>query len=49
VARCVAAGMTQTPLRTLADSVATLQILDAVRSRCGITYQGETLPGRSGQ
>jgi predicted dehydrogenase len=41
VARCVAAGLTETPLRPLADSVATLRAMDAVRARCGIVFPGE--------
>jgi predicted dehydrogenase len=43
VARCVAAGLVQTPLRPLADSVATLRTMDAVRARCGIRYPGEDI------
>jgi predicted dehydrogenase len=38
VARCIVDGRTQTPLRPLADSIATLRTMDAVRARCGITY-----------
>jgi len=40
-ARCIAAGRTQTDLRPLADSIATLRAMDAVRARCAITYPGE--------
>ncbi|RSM69472.1 oxidoreductase [Actinoplanes sp. ATCC 53533] len=41
VARCIVDGRTQTPLRPLADSIATLRTMDAVRTRCGISYPGE--------
>ncbi|MDO9395060.1 MAG: Gfo/Idh/MocA family oxidoreductase [Herbiconiux sp.] len=35
VARCIAEGRTETPLRTLADSVLTLTVMDAVRALTG--------------
>jgi predicted dehydrogenase len=38
VARCVAEGRTETPLRPLADSLVTLGAIDAVRDRTGITF-----------
>jgi predicted dehydrogenase len=41
VARCVSSGLRETPLRPLADSVATLHAMDAARARCGIAYPGE--------
>lgn len=44
-ARRIAAGETGTPLRPLADSVATLRTLDAVRRRLGVTFVEETAPG----
>ncbi|MFI1046465.1 Gfo/Idh/MocA family protein [Streptomyces griseoruber] len=37
-ARCIEAGLRETPLRPLADSVVTLRAMDAVRDRCGITF-----------
>ncbi|MFM9589275.1 Gfo/Idh/MocA family protein [Streptomyces scabiei] len=44
VARCVAAGRLQTPLRPLPDSVATLRAMDEIRRLCGISFPGE-VPG----
>jgi predicted dehydrogenase len=41
VARCVAAGHHETPLRPLADTIATLRAMDAIRATCQITYPGE--------
>jgi predicted dehydrogenase len=38
VARCVAEGRTETPLRPLADSLVTLGAIDAVRAQAGITF-----------
>jgi hypothetical protein len=46
VARCVAAGQLETPLRPLADTVATLHAMDAVPARCAITFPGEDRPVR---
>jgi predicted dehydrogenase len=40
-ARCVVAGRRQTALRTLSDSIATLETMDAIRQACGIAYPGE--------
>ena len=42
VARCIAEGRAESPLRPLADSVATLRVMDEIRSRCGIAFPGET-------
>lgn len=39
VARCVAAGLLQSPLRTLDDSVLTLRTMDEIRRLCGITFR----------
>jgi predicted dehydrogenase len=41
VARCIAEGRLETPLRPLADSIATLRTMDAVRAHCGVTFPGE--------
>jgi predicted dehydrogenase len=41
VARCVTAGLLETPLRPLAASIATLRTMDTIRARCGIAYPGE--------
>ncbi|MFG2799873.1 Gfo/Idh/MocA family protein [Streptomyces pseudovenezuelae] len=43
VARCVAAGRLQTPLRPLEDSVSTLRVMDEIRRLCGITFPGEEI------
>jgi len=42
VARCVSAGLLQSPLRPLVDSVTTLRAMDEIRRQCGITFPGET-------
>ncbi|QOV41324.1 Gfo/Idh/MocA family oxidoreductase [Streptomyces ferrugineus] len=44
VARRVGDGHLETPLRPLADSVATLRVLDGIRRRCGIVFPGEPAP-----
>ncbi|MEO3819311.1 Gfo/Idh/MocA family oxidoreductase [Plantactinospora sp. B24E8] len=41
VMRCLRAGLTESPLVTLADTVAVLRILDAVRSRIGVRYPAD--------
>ena len=41
VARRIAAGETGTPLRPLADSVATLRVVDEVRRQIGVTFLEE--------
>ena len=41
-ARCIAEGRAESPLRPLADSVATLRVMDGIRSRCGIAFPGES-------
>ena len=38
VARCVAAGATETPQRTLDDTLATMATLDMVRDTLGIDF-----------
>ncbi|NUP16196.1 MAG: Gfo/Idh/MocA family oxidoreductase [Streptomyces sp.] len=42
VARCVSAGLLQSPLRPLADSVNTLRAMDEIRRQCGIAFPEET-------
>ncbi|WP_367325576.1 Gfo/Idh/MocA family protein [Streptomyces sp. HUAS ZL42] len=42
VARCIAAGRLQSPLRPLDDSVTTLRVMDEIRRQCGIVFPGET-------
>lgn len=37
-ARCIAAGSLSSPVRPLADTVATLGLMDTIRERAGITY-----------
>jgi hypothetical protein len=44
-ARRIGAGDTTTPLRPLADSVATLRVIDEVRRQLGITFVEESEPG----
>ena len=41
VARCIAAGELECPIRPLADSMTTLAALDEIRRQCGITFPGE--------
>lgn len=41
VARCVAAGLTETAIRPLADSITTMRVMDQARAACGITYPDE--------
>lgn len=38
VERCLAANLTQSPLRTHADTLAVLEWLDAIRQQCGVEY-----------
>ena len=46
VARCITAGLVESPLRPLADSVATLRIVDEIRRQLGIVFNEEAgLPG----
>jgi predicted dehydrogenase len=42
VARRITAGDTGTPVRPMADSIATLTVIDEVRRQIGITYPGES-------
>ncbi|MBO4256983.1 Gfo/Idh/MocA family protein [Streptomyces griseorubiginosus] len=42
VARCIAAGARETPLRPLEQSVVTLRAMDEIRKRCGITFPTPT-------
>jgi predicted dehydrogenase len=44
-ARRITAGETGTPLRTLADSVATLRLVDEIRRQIGVTFLEESAPG----
>ncbi|WP_063729560.1 Gfo/Idh/MocA family protein [Streptomyces sp. RTd22] len=39
VARCIAAGLRETPLRPLEDSVVTLRVMDEIRRLCAITFE----------
>ena len=41
----IAAGETSTPCRPLADTIATLEVVDAIRRRIGVTYLEESSPG----
>jgi predicted dehydrogenase len=44
-ARRIAAAETATPLRPLADSVATLRVVDEIRRQIGVTFLEESTPG----
>jgi predicted dehydrogenase len=44
-ARRIATGGTGTPLRSLADSVATLRVVDEIRRQIGVTFLEESSPG----
>jgi hypothetical protein len=44
-ARQITAGETETPLRPLRDSVATLRVVDEIRRQIGVTFVEETAPG----
>jgi predicted dehydrogenase len=41
VARCVAAGRLESPIRPLASSIITLQVMDEIRRQLGISFPGE--------
>jgi len=41
VARCIAEGRTESPVRPLADSVTTLSAMDEARRQVGIRFPGE--------
>ncbi|AVT34847.1 oxidoreductase [Plantactinospora sp. BC1] len=41
VMRCLRTGLTESPLATLADTVAVLRILDAARARTGVRYPAD--------
>ena len=41
VARCIAGGRLESPLRPLADSVATMRVMDEIRRQIGIVFPGE--------
>ena len=41
VARCVSAGLTESPLRPLADSIATMRVIDEIRRQIGNVFNEE--------
>ncbi|MNC63779.1 hypothetical protein D3C75_1139290 [compost metagenome] len=41
VGRCLQAGLTESPVMTLDESVAILKLLDQVRAQWGLKYPGE--------
>jgi predicted dehydrogenase len=41
VGRCLQAGLTESPVMTLDESVAILKLLDRVREQWGLKYPGE--------
>jgi hypothetical protein len=42
VACCVEAGLTESPIRPLVDSIATLEVLDEIRRQLGVKFREET-------
>ncbi|KUM68037.1 Gfo/Idh/MocA family protein [Streptomyces curacoi] len=48
VARCIADGRLQSPLRPLDDSLTTLRAMDEIRRQCGIVFPGEPEDHRLG-
>ncbi len=40
-ARCIAAGQSETSLRTMDSTIATLRTMDAIRAACGIVHPGD--------
>jgi predicted dehydrogenase len=46
VARQIAAGATETPVRPMADAVATLAVIDEIRRQIGIAFPGAGIPLR---
>jgi predicted dehydrogenase len=42
VARCIEAGLTESPMRPMADSIATLEVLDEIRRQLGVRFREET-------
>ena len=42
----IAAGETSTPLRTPADSIETLRVIDEIRRQIGVTFVEERAPGQ---
>lgn len=41
VARCLADGLTETPLMPLAETVSVMEVLDSARAQLGVVYPGE--------
>ena len=41
VARCITAGLLESPLRPLADSIATMRVVDEIRRQLGIVFDEE--------
>ena len=41
VARCIAAGRLESPIRPLDESIATLEVMDEIRGQLGIRFPGE--------
>jgi predicted dehydrogenase len=46
VARCISAGRLETPIRPLAESMTTLQVMDEIRRQLGVAFPGEHSPTR---
>jgi predicted dehydrogenase len=46
VRRCLAAGLTESPVAPLDETLSLLATLDAIRVDVGLTYPGESAPGR---
>ena len=41
VARCIAAGRLESPIRPLGESITTLQVMDEIRRQIGVAFPGE--------
>jgi predicted dehydrogenase len=44
VARCITAGRLESPIRPLAESITTLQVMDEIRRQLGVAFPGEHWP-----
>jgi hypothetical protein len=41
VEKCIGQGLVESPIMSLAESVEIMQVMDAVRSKIGVTYPTE--------
>lgn len=49
VARCIGAGLRETPVRPLSDSVVTLAVIDEIRRQIGVRFVEELQPAARGE